>query len=337
MKKFFTAVILFLAIVFVISRFTELKEVLHVLQDARILVLVAGIGVLMLWFLTMGATFQAIFRMVGVEKSLLDTTRLVAAVNFVNLVAPSAGISGMTVFYSDAQKNSLSPARITVGSVIFLIFDYIGLLSIILIGLVILLIRQDLHVTEIIAFCLFVLLTAVLIGLLGLAARSPAQLSRLLSWFAARINWITRKIIHRDLIRSGKAAAFALELSEGLTALNKSRQGWIQPALFTLLNKIWLITILGLMFLAFDVQVSLAQLIAGFAVGYLFVIISPTPAGVGIVEGVLTLALSNLGIPVEAAAVVTLAFRGITFWLPLLIGFIAFRLLHAPAIELTRT
>jgi uncharacterized membrane protein YbhN (UPF0104 family) len=40
---------------------------------------------------------------------------------------------------------------------------------------------------------------------------------------------------------------------------------------------------------------------------------------------------------VEAAAVVTLAFRGITFWLPLLIGFIAFRLLHAPAIELTRT
>ncbi len=328
MKKFFTAVILFLAIFFVISRFTQLKEVLVVLREGNIWIILAGIGALCLWFLTLGATFQAVFKLVGVHKSWIDTTRLVTAVNFVNLVAPSAGISGMTVFYTDAHKNSLSPARITVGSVIFLILDYIGLLSVILIGLVILALRNDLKATEIAAFSLFVLLTAVLITLLLLAAKSQAALNRILIWCARLANRLTNRILHKTVITESKVEEFSIELVEGVQTLQHAHQSWIKPTLLTLLNKTWLISILGLMFLAFNVPVHLDQLIAGFAVGYLFVIISPTPAGVGIVEGVLILALSSLGIPVEAAAVVTLAFRGITFWLPLAIGFIAFRSLH---------
>lgn len=84
-----------------------------------------------------------------------------------------------------------------------------------------------------------------------------------------------------------------------------------------------------MMFLAFGTPVTAGQLIAGFSIAYLFVIISPTPAGIGIVEGLLTFALTSLAVPIEAAAVITLSFTGYTFWLPFLFGMISFRSLHS--------
>jgi uncharacterized membrane protein YbhN (UPF0104 family) len=39
----------------------------------------------------------------------------------------------------------------------------------------------------------------------------------------------------------------------------------------------------------------------------------------------MTLALNSLRVPLAAAAVITLAYRGITFWLPLAYGMLAFR------------
>ena len=39
------------------------------------------------------------------------------------------------------------------------------------------------------------------------------------------------------------------------------------------------------------------------------------------------MALRSMYVPLEAAALITLAYRGITFWLPLLVGMVCFRLL----------
>jgi uncharacterized protein (TIRG00374 family) len=81
------------------------------------------------------------------------------------------------------------------------------------------------------------------------------------------------------------------------------------------------------MFLAFRVEYTPATIIAGFSIGYLFTIVSPTPAGVGVVEAALPFSLASFGIPLSSAVVVTMAYLGVTFWLPLFIGFLAFRTL----------
>jgi uncharacterized protein (TIRG00374 family) len=80
-----------------------------------------------------------------------------------------------------------------------------------------------------------------------------------------------------------------------------------------------------LSFLAFHVPLSVGTLIAGLAIGYLFVYVSPTPSGVGFVEGILTLTLSSMYVPVEDATVIMLTYHGVTFWMMLLFGLIAFR------------
>ncbi len=81
------------------------------------------------------------------------------------------------------------------------------------------------------------------------------------------------------------------------------------------------------LFLAFLGPVALGTLVAGYAVGILFGIVSPTPMGV--VEGAMTLVFSSLGISGSVATAVVLAFRGMTFWLPMAIGFVLLRRLRS--------
>jgi uncharacterized protein (TIRG00374 family) len=57
-------------------------------------------------------------------------------------------------------------------------------------------------------------------------------------------------------------------------------------------------------------------------------IISPTPAGLGFFEGSLTLVLTSMDIPIGYAAIITLAYRGITFWLTLLFGLVSLRVIE---------
>jgi Mg2+-importing ATPase len=53
--------------------------------------------------------------------------------------------------------------------------------------------------------------------------------------------------------------------------------------------------------------------------------LSIMPAGLGVFEGVAVVTLHQLGIPVTQALSAMLLFRGVSYWLPLLPGFIASR------------
>ncbi|MHB8114167.1 MAG: lysylphosphatidylglycerol synthase transmembrane domain-containing protein [Bellilinea sp.] len=328
MKKFIVALIILLAIIFLITSFSELRQIGLVLQKGNILVIGLAVLIEIGWILVLGRSFQTLFRIVGIHKELLPLARLVAAVNFVNIVAPSAGVSGMAVIYSDALKNGHSSARVTVGSLLFLLFDYFGLLTIIFVGLIILFLRNTLNAADVIAFALFLILALTLGGILYLASRSQSRLIQVVTLIARTVNKIARPFRKHEVLGEENARIFACEIVEGVQALHHVRRGWLRPLLLTLLNKLLLVSILGVIFLAFKVPTTVAVVVAGFSIAYLFVIISPTPAGVGIVEGVMTLVLKSLGIPLEAAMVVTLAYRSVTFWFPLLLGMISFRSLH---------
>jgi uncharacterized protein (TIRG00374 family) len=173
-----------------------------------------------------------------------------------------------------------------------------------------------------------VLIAAFLAFLLYLGMRSQDQLAAVLAWLARQVNRILKPLIHRPYLSEARARAFARDASQGLREVRHSPENLFFPAALALSNKALLISILSLMFMAFDVPLSVGTLIAGFSIGYLFFIVSPTPSGIGFVEGALTLALVSMYIPLGAAAVVTLAYRGITFWVPLAVGGIALRYLH---------
>ena len=59
---------------------------------------------------------------------------------------------------------------------------------------------------------------------------------------------------------------------------------------------------------------------------------APTPGGVGVVEAVLLASLTGIGVPSGPALAAVLLYRVATFWLPILPGFLSFRVLTRRAV-----
>jgi uncharacterized membrane protein YbhN (UPF0104 family) len=85
----------------------------------------------------------------------------------------------------------------------------------------------------------------------------------------------------------------------------------------------WDNAVLWATFHAFDASPPISVLLLGYLVGQLGGLL-PLPGGIGGIDGGLFGALVLLGTPVATTAAAVLAYRVILFWLPLLVGSIAF-------------
>lgn len=328
MRRLIIAVIIMIGIMFILTRLAEIEDIVHTLKrgDWRFLGLAALVE--MIWIVNIGTSFKVIYRILGVEEKLGRLILLATAANFINIVAPSAGIGGVAVFISEARSREYSAGRVTVASTLFVLFDYIGFLFILALGFVVLIRRDRVTTPEITASIIIVVIALAIVTMLILGARSEQLLGAILSRIAMTINKIVKPFRSKhssEYLSPQRAHTFAHEIAEGVKEIKRSSKDLIFPVLLAINSKVLMILLLFFVFLAFSVPVSIGTLIAGFCVSFLFMIVSPTPSGIGFVEGFLTLALSSFYIPLGTAAVLTLAYRGFTFWLPLLIGMVTIR------------
>ena len=73
----------------------------------------------------------------------------------------------------------------------------------------------------------------------------------------------------------------------------------------------------------------MASTVAVYLAGAAVASISPTPGGLGAMEAALVAGLTAVGAPTGPAVAGVLAFRLLTFWLPILPGWLAYRALSA--------
>ncbi|OGO61736.1 MAG: hypothetical protein A2029_16195 [Chloroflexi bacterium RBG_19FT_COMBO_47_9] len=328
MRNFIIAIVLLLGFIFLVGRFSELQSVVETLQRGIWWFIGLALIIEVLWVLNCGATFQAIYRAMGIQEQIGTLSLMVTAANFANVVAPSGGVSGVAIFMSEARRRNYSTARAAVAGGVFLLFDYLGLISILLVGLVILIRRNDLSLVVILASAALIALAMLFTYLLNLGMQSAVALGNALATLARFFNRILRPFIHREYLSEQRAHEFAHDAAEGLIRMRSQPRSMLLPLLLAFTNKTSQLVILALVFFAFKIPISVGTIIASFSIASLFVIISPTPAGIGVVEGALTLALTSMYISLEDAAVITLSYRGITFWIPLFFGMISLRALE---------
>ncbi len=327
MRRFLFAILILLGIVFLITRFAEVQLIWETLQKGDWRFLLLAFIMQSIWVVNLGATYQSIYHSLGTHDRLDRLTVLALASNFANIVAPSVGMSGIAVFITQARRSGLPVGKVTLAGILFVLVDYASFLSVLAFGLVVLFRRNDLNPPEIIASLVLLLLAICMAVLIYIGARSPVTLGNILAALGRLVNRILFPFLRRNYLSVQRAHEFAQEVSEGLEALRSDHRNLLPPLIHGLLNKFLLVLILAIVFFAFRVPISIGTVVAGFSVGYLFMIVSPTPAGIGFVEGAMTLILSSFYIPLSVAAVLAIAYRGFTFWYPLLLGFLAFRAL----------
>jgi glycosyltransferase 2 family protein len=80
---------------------------------------------------------------------------------------------------------------------------------------------------------------------------------------------------------------------------------------------------------AFHAHLPMASTVAVYLAGAAVASVSPTPGGLGAMEAALVAGLTAVGAPTGPAVAGVLAFRLLTFWLPILPGWLAYRALRA--------
>ena len=326
MRKFLLAVLFLLAVYFLLSRFTEVGHVAETLQRGELKWMLLGIGLHFVWLVNIAASFRACYRLLELDESIERLLLLALGANFVNVIAPAAGVSGLAVLISDSRARGKPTGRVTSAAALSIMYDYLAFIVVLALGLTVLIRRDRLTAAEISASLIMLAIALGFGTLLWLGMRSRDRLAGALTWMARTVNRLLRPIRKRDYLSDDLAREFAREVAEGLAIARHAPRGAIVlPAALALSKQALLISILFMVFMAFGQAFSVGTLVAGYAIGYLFVIVSPTPSGIGFVEGAMALALTTLRVPLAAASVITLAFRGITMWLTLLYGALAMR------------
>ncbi len=329
MRKFLVALVLLFGIVFIIGRLSEVQTIIETLQHGDWRFLILALLIQLLWMLNVAASYRTIFQLLGLKEKLGTLFFVASAALFANIVAPTGGVSGMAVFIDHARKERYSSAKAATANALFILFDYAGFICILVLGIFVLFRRNNLNWAELAASFILLLLASGLAFLLYLGVRSAESLGQALARLARLVNHLVHPFIKRDYLSEERAYEFAHEAADGLKQIRKQPANLYLPGLLAISNKLLLLSVFTLIFLSFEVPFSTGTIVAGFSISYLFTIVSPTPSGIGIVEGMLALTLGSLNVPLGAAAVLAIAYRGITFWFPLLIGLISFRILSS--------
>jgi uncharacterized protein (TIRG00374 family) len=320
-------VFILFAAVFIIARMAEIEQMGRLLASISANFLVLALVAEGLWLVVASLIYQKNFKIVGVKEGFKHTFFLSSSANFANVVTPSWGMAGLAVFWADAEHRGYSKGSATVVCTLYMIFEYLSLLLVISLGFFSLLKRSLLGWPLISSALVLFAFVIFMVYMLFLGLRYPDRFRAFFVGASRFLNRLVRALIRREFLPLSSAETFTDTAIESINLLQSQWRKLMVPFGLAMVNKVILITILMLMFIAFKEPFSPGILIAGFSLCYLFFYASPTPAGIGIVEGVMTLALKSLGVPLASATLITLSFRGFTFWLPLLVGFTSFRFL----------
>ncbi len=327
MRKLLFALALLLGVLFLIGRVAEFHTIVATFKRGNLYFLGLALVVQVLWYLNAGLHLKTLYRALGLGETLPRLALMALGANFFGVVVPSGGMSGLTVYIAEARQQGYPATRATVAGVVYMFFEYFGFLFVLALGWVVLIRRNHLTAAEITASVLMAALAVGLGFLLYLGTYSGPLLGRVLAGLAHGVNRLLWPLLHRPYVSESRAHFLGIEAGEGLRALRRQPRMVVLPAILGMVSKALQIVVLWLVFLAFRVPYSLGTIVGGYAVAMLFMIISPTPSGIGIVEGVMAVALNSLNVPLGAAAVITVAYRGITLWIPLLLGPWSLRLL----------
>lgn len=250
------------------------------------------------------------YRSLGVDRDKGELFRLNVAVVAVNVLIPTLNVAGVAFLVDEARRRGY-PGRIALVANLLTVFSD---------GLVFLTFASAMgfifiSTEELNPFFLFVpFLLLIIVGLAFLAGvyfwhhphRLRTLMHRFLRWWPGEKkveHWATQWVTLTEESQISISHLAKIMLSK-LTA---------HFVAFLCLSCV---------FRAFGIVGGFPLLPAtAYAAAIFFMIFSPTPMGIGVVEGAMILAMVNQGVSTPTATAIAISYRGLAFWLPFLVGF----------------
>jgi uncharacterized protein (TIRG00374 family) len=281
----------------------------------------AIIGVLVGYYF-LNKMYLKAFQMVNIRRTAFEMFSLQLQSLAINVVVPTGGVSAAMIFAGDAKKREESPALAVNGLFITFLADYAAIALMLILVLIYLSFIKSLTTSVSISATIFLLLTFGAYLLTFLAAKQTKWISRTMTTLANVFVVPIFKLFKKTPNVTEGVHTFVEELGSAYISIRKDPRDLTIAILLALLHHFMRLVTLYLIFASFGAYPAYRTLLAGYAIGALFVVVSPTPNGVGFVEGAMTIVFTRLGLPTALSATVTLIYRGLEFWIPFFIGFI---------------
>jgi uncharacterized protein (TIRG00374 family) len=316
-----TLVLLGVAVYVLLPQIATFRNSLHVVQTMSAPVVAFAVGAQFLSYMGYGYMLSSLLATVGNRISVLRSALVVLATSSIGLVAGGfVGTSAATYRLTSRAGTGTAGAFLVAGfpplfnSAVLLIVSLAGVLELLIIG-------KLSRPVEIIIGAAAVLLC----GLAVTIVWGGYHRTRLLK-FAETASRRWARFRHRAYDRDEDK-----RLARVFRAWDLFTTGeWKGPALGAVLNSLFDMLTLYLLFVAAGHVVKPGILLAGYGIALLVAKFTFVPGGIGVVDGGMVAIYAALGVPDAVSVVVVIAYRILSFWLPTLAGFpLYFYLEHA--------
>ncbi|MBI2797878.1 flippase-like domain-containing protein [Candidatus Saccharibacteria bacterium] len=296
-----------------IGQFGQIQKFISTLEKLNIFILILILPLRFLYYRENSKFFASFFAIFKQKTNFKHLFRAVTAMNFVNIIFPSGGISGLSYLRKQVGKD-VSSSTITLAQFFYYVLLFIALVASLAVAFVLLLlsnrvIRVSSRVTLVVLFALLVVCIGMLIFIYNKNFTVEAIVIVL-----RPVNWLLRKS-HKQQITDEKVAEFIDQFHDSLFFIQDNWQKLGPSFWHILLMLLFDFASVYVVFLAFGTWINPSVVIAGYTLAQAASLASIITAGVGLFEATMIATFVGLGVSFDLALSVTIVYRSIALWL----------------------
>ncbi|HOY56357.1 MAG TPA: lysylphosphatidylglycerol synthase transmembrane domain-containing protein [bacterium] len=324
-KKLTFPFLIFLVVVVVIFKFSELQEIGRLFGQAKWYWLLAALGCQVANFLLQTMVYKVSFKLLNFNPfhfwRLLKTC---ITVIFLNYTVPSLGVAGNVWLLKQIRHKNLPEGKALMIVFIELICYYSAFLLLLLLSLVYLFFKLG-HIgeTQKIAVAGFFVALSVLASCLYFFLGNKKSSKKRLFWLAEKIDKAEDGVRQEDRINK-----LVDDFYQDLKWLKVNKLKLVWPFCLQLTKFLTDGANIYLIFLAFGSWTPIGLGLVAFAFGRLFGILSFIPGGLGAFEGSMVVIFNSLGVTLELSLATMLLYRLFSYWLYIPLGIVFYKSLE---------
>ncbi len=323
LRHFMFFVALIVVVVLAYNQFHQVQSFGQLFSQVRWWLLILAIPIRYFYYRSNAKYFESFFAIFKQKTGFGELTEATITMNFVNIVFPSGGISGIS-YIRKVLDGKVSSSNVTLAQLSWYLLSFVAYLVFLLGAFVLLLLsNQVIRISSrIIILVLFIVITISIAVLTFIF--NPKFIASIAVVAAKPVNRVL-KLIRKRVFGKERIRNFLEQLHDSILFLRSHRSELGKPFLYTCLMVFWDLATIYLVFVAFGQVVNPGIIMAGYVIALISSLAAIVTAGIGVYEAAMVATFVGLNIPFDIAFAVTILYRIISLWLFVPVGLLFYK------------
>lgn len=270
--------------------------------------------------------YQDLFGLLGNKLKYGFLFRVALELNFVNMVFPSGGVSGISYFGVRMRGQDISGTRASLVQMIRLLIVFGSFEILLVIGLLMMAIGGQAN--DLVILVAGSISTLLVVGTFAflMILRSETRIHATFTFITNTVNKVVHffRSKHPETISTARAEGIVRDLHENYKTIESNYRQLRSTFLWALLLNVTAVLSIYVVYIAFDAWINLGAIILAYSVANFAGLISVLPGGIGIYEALMTGVLAAAGVPAALSLPVTVMYRVISTVIQAIPGYVLY-------------